>query len=209
MNITFRPIQAWPRKMTSTRSWSRFDSSYEQTFDLLERELKAINARNVVLQLALTDADIRRDGKPRASAKPSHPGVILTFEKGIFTGVWKYETISMPCDNFTTWMDNLRGIALSLEALRKIDRYGVTQSGEQYTGFAALPASSDAMTREEAAAFIAEHAQGDPANWLLVDPAKRRNAIRAAKRATHPDNGGSNELFLKLKDAVEILEKTT
>lgn len=40
--------------------------------------------------------------------------------------------LSYPCDTFTTLQDNLRVIALALEALRMVDRYGVTRRGEQY-----------------------------------------------------------------------------
>jgi hypothetical protein len=37
---------------------------------------------------------------------------------------------------------NSRSIGLELEALRAIDRYGITKQGEQYVGFKALPSGS-------------------------------------------------------------------
>ena len=46
------------------------------------------------------------------------------------------------CGRFTTWQDNLRAIAKTMEALRAVKRWGATQSDEQYTGFRALPAAT-------------------------------------------------------------------
>lgn len=52
------------------------------------------------------------------------------------------------------WQINLRAIALGLEALRKLDRYGITSRGEQYTGWRAIeatPSSEFATWAEEIA----------------------------------------------------------
>lgn len=41
------------------------------------------------------------------------------------------------------WQHNVRSIALGLEALRAVDRYGISRRGEQYAGFrAALTAGA-------------------------------------------------------------------
>lgn len=87
--------------------------------------------------------------------------MVLTFEK--FYG-WsdelqqsQYTELRLPCDTFSYWKDNVRAVALALEALRKIDRYGV-RTGSQYAGFKALPADDVEMTPELAADFIARAA---------------------------------------------------
>lgn len=44
-------------------------------------------------------------------------------------------------DACVLWRHNVRSIALGLEALRAVDRFGISRRGEQYAGFrAALPA---------------------------------------------------------------------
>lgn len=204
INCRFAPAPlVWPRKWTSQRRDAPFRATYNSTLDLLEKELDALNARNVVIHVAMQPRDIRNDGWPRSDArKPEHPGVIVSCDT-------KHGARSFICDEFWDWKHNLRGIALTLERLRLADLYGVTKQGEQYAGFPALPpASSDTITtREEAAAFIAAHASVGPPSALLLDTPFRKQAIRDATRATHPDNGGSHELFLKLKKAIEVLEK--
>ena len=47
----------------------------------------------------------------------------------------KHGPLKYATDVFDHWHANLRAIALGLEALRKVERYGITQRGEQYTGF--------------------------------------------------------------------------
>lgn len=91
-----------------------------------------IGARDVVLEADLRARDIRADGWPRPDAKPSSPRLILLFTHPVVGGV-RY-----PCDRYSAWETNLRAIALSLQALRAVDRYGVTRRGEQYTGWKAL-----------------------------------------------------------------------
>lgn len=182
MNLTFRPIDQWPGEITRDRKYSQFSASYDQTLDLLDRELSNLQATNVVIQLALSESDVRLDGLPKGRARPSHPGVILAFDS--VHGCLKYAT-----DTFDRWQDNLRAIALSLEALRKVDRYGVSKRGEQYTGWLGLPSGSGSMSRQEAEQFIAKHG----------------GSYREAVKCLHPDAGGSEEDFKRLQEAKEIL----
>lgn len=80
MNVTFRPIDRWPTAQTVNRKASPFRAHWDDTLDLLEFELGRLRAHTIVIQLAITEDEIRRDGWPRAHAQPSHPGVILAFE---------------------------------------------------------------------------------------------------------------------------------
>jgi hypothetical protein len=78
-----------------------------------------------VLQVDLAERDIRVDGLPRSNARyGSHPGAIVSFDSR--RGPLRYAT-----DEFTEWKANLRAVALSLKALRDVDRYGVSKRGEQ------------------------------------------------------------------------------
>jgi hypothetical protein len=111
---------------------------------------------------------------------------------------------------YTTFDDNLRAIALSLEALRAVDRYGVTKRGEQYKGFAQLPAPEAApasMDVETAARVLAGHTFNIPAAAILRDRADYEQALRCAQRAAHPDAGGNHEAFVRVQQARGVLER--
>lgn len=195
--MTLRPIERWPGTLTANRVASQFSAPWKATLDLLDRELWHLGTRgrnaSAVLQIAMRENDFRRDGMPRATAKPEHPGVILAIEstKG---------PLSFPCDRFTRWQDNLRAIALALEALRKVDRYGITPNNEQYTGWQQLPAapSASTMSADEAERAIRRIADMAPATGLVV-------LLRRAQFLTHPDRGGDRETWDRVEAAAEVL----
>lgn len=206
MTLEFRTLPAWPRTPTKNRRESPFRAHYQDTLDLLMKELHARRARTVAILAAFEAQDIRRDGFPRTSATPKHPGIIvfLTTEKG--------EHLSFPCDTFLDWKDNLRAIALTLESLRKIDRYGVTRNDEQYKGFSALPPQSPAFESAlEATRFILTLAVGQPSfadlHKAWQDPANLLIYYKKAAAKAHPDGGGSHELFLRLQEAKRVTDE--
>jgi hypothetical protein len=159
------------------------------TLTILNREVRELGAEELTLLIALPPGRFRLDGRPYADAKPEHPGVIVGFQS-------KHGHLSYPCDTFTTWQDNLRAIALALEALRKVDRYGVTSHGEQYRGFLAIEATAAPAgftTVEEARSFL----------WRLADLPAGENPttsylLRRAQRITHPDHGGDPATFQRV-----------
>ena len=198
--VTFRPIDRWPGEQTKRRQRSRFDSAWGDTLELMQRELRHLRAKGVVVLLALGEDDIRLDGRPRANARPEHPGVILAFDS-------PYGPLKYPCDTFTTWQDNFRAIALALEALRKVDRYGVTKRGEQYTGWRALPGPSGEATTVEQAARILASESGRSAEAIQGDAREAGLAIRKALMEAHPDRGGSPDRFHAVQTARRVIEE--
>jgi hypothetical protein len=185
---------------------------YSQTLDLLHRELDAVLARDVVIQLALTERDITRDGTPRAGSRPTHPGVILSFQKragwNSARKQWDFLPLSFPCQRFVEWESNLRAIALALEALRKVDRYGITQSNEQYRGWAQLPSSTAEaeMSPDQAATVIANVSDFNMAK-IVASHSVARDAVRQAMSRSHPDKGGNHDVFVRVGKAREVLAK--
>lgn len=177
VDYTVRPIDSdWPDPQPPTEwttRYSPFKANWTSTMHDFQRELRMLDARNVVLQLALKESQIRVDGQPYANAKVAHAGVILSFESRV--GPLRYV-----CGEFKTWEANLRAIALGLEALRKVDRYGITRRNEQYTGWKALP--------EKTGPSDEEVGRGD----LLI---ASHGSVRAALIATHPDHGGDPDDF--------------
>lgn len=200
----FRPVISWPRSETPAhkRKPSQFSATYEQTMGLLERELQYAGAKGqVVIQAFVKESDLRLDGRLRSDSRPEKPGVILNF-----TGI--HGPLQYPCDSFTHWKDNMRAIALALEALRKVDRYGVTTKGEQYTGWKALPpAASDEVAAEKAADFIAQHCRFYMAAEILGSGEVLDAAYKTAAQKLHPDKGGSHDLFVRLNEAATVLRK--
>ncbi|MBW3630660.1 MAG: molecular chaperone DnaJ, partial [Gemmatimonadetes bacterium] len=205
MNINYRPIDRWPGEQTRDRKASPFQASFPATLDLLDRELDYLGAKDVVFQVALREEDFKRDGDPRANARASHPGVILAFNS-------KYGPLKYATDTFSDYQANIRAIALGLEALRKVDRYGITKRGEQYTGWKALPSGSEvgaAMTVDEAALHLATWGSAnlntpiDPEE-LIGSAMLVAGAYRMAAKRMHPDAGGSTDEFQRLQEAKRV-----
>lgn len=203
IDLRFVPLTAWPGQLTKYREHARFRASYANTLDLLEEELRKIHAKEITVQAFFTLAQIRNDGWPYAKAVPIAPGIILSFRT-------KDGALSFPCDRYHTIDDNLRAIALSLQALRAVDRYGVTKRAEQYAGWKRLeaPVVNGFATKEDAAAFIiAQQDTPTPTYSVISDVALRNEVYRRAARRLHPDAAtGNHELFVKLQQANAILE---
>lgn len=215
--MTLRPIHQWPGELTKTRRVSAFSAKLSDTLELLRRELRMLEPTSrfypkTVLQIAMDEKDFRIDGMPRAQAKATHPGVVLT----IYPTAKDAAELTFPCDTFFTWQDNLRAIALTLEALRKINRYGVSQSGQQYRGWRAIESGSSVpagMGPLAAAAFLWSLAgNGDddphetPLDRMRANPEVAKNVYRAARKNSHPDrNDGDSGDFLRAETAAKVL----
>lgn len=219
MRYEIRPLGAWTDPLTENRrSATAFRASWGDTLALLGRETQQLDADLVVVQIDVTDGELRRDGMLRSRARVDFPGVRVSF--GSRHGPLTYATDAYESrwhDGLSSWQANVRAIALALEALRAVDRWGVTRRGEQYRGWTALPAGTGAvMTVEAAARFIAEHAgwvdPDDPdapdavVADLLGDHQVALRAYRAAAMRLHPDRGGDAELFRALQAARERLD---
>lgn len=182
-NLQMRPIGAWPGTRTPDRARksSPFSSSLSDTLGLLSRELRSLGASDVWLEVAIPAGDAwRLDGRPRAHARADHPGVVLSFTSRALRKELRYAT-----DRFAAWQDNLRAIALGLEALRKVERYGIANRGEQYAGWAQLTSGGP-----------------DPVRGRQI--IEQFGSVAAALRATHPDTreeGYTDEHFADVQAA--------
>ncbi|MDP8973569.1 MAG: J domain-containing protein [Actinomycetota bacterium] len=176
-----------------------------------------LGAGALVVKLALTDRDIRRDGWPRAKARPEHPGAIIEFDS-------RHGWLSYHDDKYTDWRDNVRALALTLQALRAVERWGALR-GEQYQGSRpeleagrpGIPAAEDLgdgqhsyttpsrpapLTPSRALVFLEEHSGTSLAN---ADRANLERAYRQASLRLHPDQGGNPWLFARLQEARALL----
>jgi hypothetical protein len=211
--LTFRPIETWPEGWPRDPSaHSPFKASYASTLDILDRELAAIDTTEVFLQIDVKPGGVRNDGQLRADAKARNQGVILTVD------AQRLGTLVYSCDQFGldyygntkagAWRQNLRAIALGMEALRKVDRYGIADRGQQYAGYKALgagiPLGPPQMTATEALEVLRLGAR-----WRAGpdhdDPKEIARAYKIAAKRLHPDVGGDPEEFKRLQDAVAVL----
>jgi hypothetical protein len=231
MNITYRPIGTdWPGKRLSAtqRSASRFvrrgrmdgeqwtpsrNIPWTDTLTLLDRELRALDAQKIVFQIDVREHEIRLDGQVRADARPADPAVIISFAS-------KHGPLRYFCDQFRDWHDNVRAIALGLEALRKVERYGITHKGEQYAGWKQLPPGSGQMENvvlafagpRDAARFMVEKAGHDgrgveeSVELLLVHKLFRDEIFKRASKRVHPDVGGNRADWDTLVEARRLVE---
>ncbi len=197
LDVRFRPMGPIAKK---PRTNSRFKSTYTDILDKLEGELIKLNARNLVIEAGYELAQIRNDGWPRSSARPSHPDVRLSFNS-------RGKEMAFPCSTYATIDDNLYAIALTLERLRDINRYGVTQEDQQYRGFTALPAPESArFDKYKAANLLAFLAgQGHSNGNILADPEAREAAYKVVVKKVHPDMGGSRETWDRVQEAIGVL----
>jgi hypothetical protein len=219
LNITIQAMPKWPGDSTTERKNSPFLHkgkmiNFEDTWQLLQTELRHVGAREVTLFTMHSKEDIRVDGKLRSDTRtPSHPGVILQFDKYAgydeATKQSNFVQLRFPCDTFNGWKTNVRAIALALEALRKVDRYGVT-TGAQYAGYKALAAGDVDLTPELAADFIARSAgmgsiPGIAASVIANVGGFGAIVYKSAAKVLHPDKGGNPEEFKRLEKAWRIV----
>ncbi len=209
LDISLRPIDQWPGKPRYDRDLGPFSAALKDTLAVLRRELSALSAKNIVLQIALREQDLRQDGLPRAGAIATHPGVILAFDS-------RHGPLRLYFDRFTKWQNNLRAVAMHLEHLRLAGLYGVGTDGQQYKGWQALPdARGGAGDPAAAALLIGELLVGHPLSEtisvddIMRDAEKRNRAYRVASARVHPDNPatGDTERFLQVRQAKELLDR--
>jgi hypothetical protein len=188
--IVTEPIDRWPDANTRPRTSPAFKASYADTLEVLRRELDFLSTKGrAVVQVVTRNGatDLRRDGMLRAQAKIEHPGVRLSF-------TCKHGDLTYATDQFEPnwsgampgWQANLRAIALGLQALRTVDRYGITKSGEQYTGWLAIESG---MGPEFGTADAMNAAR---ATLLRYTPATKHGDTQAqiyrwARAGSHPD----------------------
>jgi hypothetical protein len=198
-------METWIGETTpSDRRRSRwtFKASWNDTLNLLDRELDNLGAREFVIEADFKESDIRLDGVPRANARqPQFPGVRIYFES--MHGPLVYQA-----DNCAFWQHNVRSIALGLEALRAVDRYGITHRAEQYTGFRALGAGPSArpeptfVTVDEAVHWLRQQTGIAGSDGLTL-----RSLMRMVARNVHPDSGGSRADWDKYEQAVKTIKQ--
>lgn len=204
IEVTFTALADWPYDETPARDRQRspFSGSWSSTLDIFDRELFSLGAKRVSIELVTGEAAIRRDGQLRADAKVYHPGAAIRFVSR--HGEMMFHTDVFASAGSEAWRGNLRAIALGMESLRRVDRYGIG-GGRQYRDYLAIETApaDEYATRARAREVLVqmwddghEHATPIPSDHELY---------RYARVIGHPDKHGGTRV---LWDAAEAAAKT-
>jgi hypothetical protein len=149
----------------------------------LEAQLARLGARLPVLS---TNVELRLDGRPRSDrSDPGDPGAAVYFT---LHGAAR----CLACDRWDRVADNIAALAAHIDALRRIDRYGVGTLDQAFRGYTALqPATTE---------------------WWLVLEVSRQATIAQVEasftrlaKIHHPDKpGGSHSAMSRLTEAREL-----
>lgn len=170
----------------------RFEGSFAASRDEILHQLKKMGATDVIIS---SNVPLKKDGYPYASFGVkdfNDNGIAVYFKLDGNPSV-------LCCDKWQRIEWNMRAIAKTIDAMRGLDRWGVSDILKRvFTGFNALPSSVPLKK-----------------DWweiLGVDQNADKNIIAASYRLgakfTHPDMpGGSEEKFRELQDAYEVAMK--
>lgn len=188
MEKTAYPLY-WPE--TKARAPQRktnrpFKTSFAAARDQCLREIRLLGGSEIVLS---SNIELKRDGTPYAvewGKMIPDPGVAVYFKR-------KGRELCFACDCWNHVQDNMHAIALTIQALRGIARWGTGDMMEAaFRGFTALPERAES---------------GEWWKTLGVPMNASREQIKEAYRILamkhHPDRGGDAELFRRLQAAYE------
>ncbi len=154
--------------------------------DRLEAELRRLGAMNELLS---SNVPVGIRGLPMGGrVEPQDPGVAVYFDLHA-------KPVCFACDRWDRIADNIAAIAQHIDALRRIERYGVGKLDQAFAGYAALPPSAEDW---RIVLGVGEYATLDQVDAAFLERAK----------AVHPDvPGGSHNEMAKLTAARDLARK--
>lgn len=150
----------------------------------LQRELERLGAEDLTLS---TNLKPRLDGGVVANqGEPGDPGVAIYFR-------FKGRATVFACDGYYRVADNIAAIAAHIDALRRIERYGVGTIEQAIAGYRALPADTAADWRSVFGFAPDEH----------VTAERLQDRYRERAQTAHPDKGGTDDSMMHINRARE------
>lgn len=164
----------------------RSSISVHQALDRLEDQLAKLGAREPLLS---TNLRLGMRGDPLSNQpEPADRGAAVYFTLNGKPRV-------LACDQYTSVADNIAAIAAHIDALRRIDRYGVGTLDQAFAGYDALPPPG-AGNRPPWRVVLGLDGQVTPITREKINDAYRFKAMTA-----HPDRGGSHDAMAALNAA--------
>lgn len=182
----------WPVNRQRTDAVARRHAAFRITIgkarDGLMKQLDRLGAKDVILSTNI--ATYERGGKQvmyaDQGATQKDPGVACYY-------TWNGIQYVLACDKWLTVCDNLHALNKTVEAIRGIERWG---SGDMlkaaFAGFKELP-DPDAKNWWEVLGIE---------GWASLDVIKA--AYKEKAKRHHPDVGGDNDYFIRIKEAYEM-----
>ncbi|SFD92057.1 J domain-containing protein [Spirosoma endophyticum] len=132
-------------------------------------------------------AVLRNDGLPRSfQLRTDATGVAVYF-------LYEGKQVVIAYDKWFNISDNIRAIGLTIDAMRGIDRWGVSQMLKRtFAGFKALPKTATEPGWWTITGVMLT------ASWETI-----RAAYKEKVKVHHPDKGGSAQAFAILQSAYE------
>jgi len=174
---------------------NRYEASLRDSIDDLDAELDRLGVDDWRLS---TDASHqKRNPKyPYADASPEDPSAVVRW-------TMDGDQYAVACDAYSRLRDNIRTLYLYIREKRKMEQRPV-ETGESEFANARLPPG------EESDDSMSVVATRPPAYEVLgverdADPEEVREAFRREVQRAHPDHGGSEAEFRRVKDAKESM----
>jgi hypothetical protein len=162
---------------------SQFTCTTAQARDGILRQVNLMKGSNVIIS---TNIPVKRDGHLYATGKPvdNDYGVAVYF-------TWKNDQVVLACDQYNSIWENLRAIQNSIEAMRKLEKWGCSDIlSRAFSGFKTL---SEAKTDHWTSILSLHHS-------ATVSEIKIR--YRDLAKKYHPDAvGGDQEMFVRIHKA--------
>lgn len=191
-----KTLNQWPETLGRSEQRSR-TSRFKVSNGQATRDLKA--------EIGRLDPDdwrvytgnqhTKSNGLPLADANPDDPGVALKWTKD-------GEVYAVGCDEYISLFDNVREVYLWLRETRKRSDRPV-QTGSSSFAAAKLPPGEDSEHETEVAVEDPYEVLGVPEEQPL---AVIESAYEHKRKRVHPDQGGTNEEFIRVQKAWEQIQ---
>jgi hypothetical protein len=187
------PLQwpaGWPKTPPEKREHAKFKTTLAGALANLKRQVQLMGGREVLLSSNST----------LGNENPKDPGVCAYFQwcADLRALPEKWQSMAIPCDRWNRIEFNVQAIALTVEAMRGMERWGAKHMiTAMFTGFKALPAATRAWWE------VLGLESTEPLEGIKV---RYRNLVKIH----HPDNGGDPDRFREIQQAYEFaLERGT
>jgi hypothetical protein len=170
----------WPEGWKRTPQHRRIRSAFRKTTGEIRKfllhEILLLGGSKVLVS---TNIPTRNDGLFYASARePEDPGVAVYFD-------YQKRPMCFACDQYETVRENLQAVAMTINALRGIERWGASDMLERaFRGFSALPAAGWRSILNVGPEATLEQAE---------------SAFRARVHEGHSDHGGDQDMHVLIQ----------
>jgi hypothetical protein len=182
---------SWPIGWTRTQPPARRNGQFKAGGTWIGVPAAVSRLQNELDRLGAVDLTLSTNLKPRLDGgvvanqgEPYDPGVAIYFR-------FKGRATVFACDRYIRVADNIAAIAAHIDALRRIERYGVGSIEQALAGYKALPADTAADWRTVFGFAAHETVTAEMVQRAFKDRAKD----------AHPDKGGTEEGMAHLNRA--------